>query len=509
MATNKVSFTYFLRNQYSKVAAKIGRSTVDLRRKLKDLGRTSENIERKVNKSTLGIGSGFKRMFAAAAGFFGAREFLQKGMAFQDAMADLSAITGATGKDLDKLRNKAFELGKGAATSGAQVAEAFKLVASAKPELLENLDALAATTKEVLLLKNAAGIELAEAARITAESLNIFGAGAKSANKFVNILAAGAKLGSSEIADTGAAAVIAGPQAKNAGLSFLQLNAAIQTVAKGGIKGARAGTALSAIFGRLRRGAKGVFQGFDFEKLGLEGVFLKIKERLEGVTDSTKRAQLEAKFFGEEHAKVGLALLDNANFLSQYERTLKGTNTAQEQADIRLGTFSARLRRLGVILEQRLIKVFDKLEPVLTKQTVNFANFLDSINPAQVDAFAESLSILVSVAGIVGDAFKIVLSIFKGVGTAIGELSAQIATMDFSEQFGTSFKDAFSIGGKFLGVFGGEEPPNINQRISAGGKSQTDINVNLNAPEGVVQSVKSKTKGNKSGLNLGVSMVTQ
>lgn len=37
-------------------------------------------------------------------------------------------------------------------------------------------------------------------------------------------------------------------------------------------------------------------------------------------------------------------------------------------------------------------------------------------------------------------------------------------------------------------------------------KSQTDINVNLRAPAGIIESVKSKTTGNRSGLNMGVNM---
>lgn len=38
-------------------------------------------------------------------------------------------------------------------------------------------------------------------------------------------------------------------------------------------------------------------------------------------------------------------------------------------------------------------------------------------------------------------------------------------------------------------------------------KSQTDINVNLRAPAGIIESVKSKTIGNRAGLNTGVNMV--
>ena len=47
-------------------------------------------------------------------------------------------------------------------------------------------------------------------------------------------------------------------------------------------------------------------------------------------------------------------------------------------------------------------------------------------------------------------------------------------------------------------------------KVQAGGeltsRSTTDVNVNLNAPRGVVASIKSKTSGAVAGLNVGVNM---
>ena len=100
----------------------------------------------------------------------------------------------------------------------------------------------------------------------------------------------------------------------------------------------------------------------------LYGAFEAVKKTLDRVTDSTKRAQLEAKIFGEEHAKVGLAILSNTRLLGQYEVSLKGTNIAQEQAAIRLKTFNKRWERLGILVKDIVIRTFLRLEPILTKQ---------------------------------------------------------------------------------------------------------------------------------------------
>jgi hypothetical protein len=66
-----------------------------------------------------------------------------------------------------------------------------------------------------------------------------------------------------------------------------------------------------------------------------------------------------------------------------------------------------------------------------------------------------------------------------------------------------SVKDVFSFG---------DDDLNINKRsenIISGGKSKTDINVQLRAPEGAIESVKSNSSGNTPGLNVGLNMVTQ
>ena len=492
-----VLYRFLAKDSFSGISKKIKSGNKKLSGSFKKLDKDVKKSGRTFKGTSKSFISGFKGMAAAALGFFGIKEFFTVGAQFQDALADLSAITGATGDDLDKLKTKILSMAKASVTSQADVAEAIKLVASAKPELLDNIDALTATTDAVLLLKNAAGIELADAANITAQGLNIFGAEAARASEFVNVLAAGAKLGSSEIADTGAALLIAGPGARAAGLSFVQLNAAIQTVAKGGIKGTQAGTALNAIFGRMRR------LGIDFKKVGLEGAFDRIRTALDATTSSTARAQLEAKIFGEEHAKVGLAILNNTSLLTQYEGSLKGTNIAQEQADIRLATFNTKMRKLGIIIKDVVIKTFLRLEPVISKQVTAFTGFLDAIDPKQVDAFASSLGTLIDVAAGIATGFKIVFAVLKGIGTAIGELVAQFATLNFSEGLGTSFTDAFSVGGKFLGIFG-DDKPSPGKPIGQGGDSTTDINVNMNAPAGVIQSIQSRTQGRAT--NVGVNM---
>lgn len=541
-----VSYIFQARDQFSAVARKVQKQTKGLRTQFKGLRAQLKRTDSVFKKTSANMSSGFRRMAAAAIGFFGAREFIRAGSEFQSSLADLSAITGAVGKDFDFLKSKTLELAKASVTSQAEVAQSIKLVASAKPELLANLPLLIKTTEQILLLKNASGLDLATAAKVGAESLNIFGRGAEFAGKFVNILAAGSKFGSSEIADTGQAVLIAGGAARNAGLSFLQLNAAIQTAAIGGFKASQAGTALNAILGRLQR------KGIDFEKLGLEGAFMVVKKAMDAQTNSTDRAVFAAELFGEEHAKVGFAILNNVGMLGKFEKSLAGTNVAQEQATIRLATFSAKARGLGIAIRDKLIRVFLKLSPTFEKIAKDATKFIDSITPRQIEAFANGLKTFtlasvevvkqistqmipmvkelfaamdnVSISGMVSDIFsiaeainiiltpiKILAALLKGLFISFEKLTLFVKG-DFKKAFDTSFLDSISIGGKVLGIFDREKtatipPPVLAPTVSTDAtNSQADININISDPGGVIESVKTNRKGNTSNMNLGVNM---
>ena len=417
-------------------------------------------------KSAKALGNAFKVAGASIVGAITSVVFV--GGKFETAMADMQAITGATGKDFNFLRNEALKLARDTVTSQTEVANVMKLVASAKPELLKNIPALTKMTASVLLLKNA-GVDSEIAANAVAGGLNAFGKGAKFANKFVNILAAGSKFGSSEIRDTAEAVKIAGPGARAAGLSFLQLNAAIQTTARGNIKGTQAGTALNAIFGRLRR------TGIDFQKIGLEKSFLIVKKRLESIKDPTARAKAEAKLFGEEHAKVGLALLNNVKLLGQFERDLSGTNVATEQAKIRLQTFSKALEKIKIIGEGVLTKVFIKLAPKITDMANKFGVWFDQLNNDDLQGFVDILStaldVMKGIASFTGGAAKA----FSNVGQGIGNLAGAAASGNLlNELFGD--KSESLTGGGALKANG-----------SGANKLSVDANVNVGLDKGLKQ----------------------
>ncbi len=512
--SNKVSYTFIAQDLYTKVARKVSRATVGLQKQFKKLENVTRKsltaIRNKVNSTGKDLLRFGKIALAATAALT-----IKFGAGFQDAMADVSAITGAAGKDLQFFSDESLRLAKASVTAQSEVATAFKIIASAKSELLKDPKGLSRVTEQVLLLKNAAGLELAQAAKVTTEALNQFGAGADQAARFVNVLAAGSKVGASEVGATGAAIVESAVFAKQAGLSFEELNSTIQVLAKNGVPATKAGTALKNMFVRLEStGDKKLMPSI----IGINQVLENLSQMNLSTKDSTK-------LFGLEAAAAGDILIKNRALVAKWTKELTGTQSATEQAERRMATFSTKARKLGIIIKGILIRVFLKLEPVLTKMADSMSKFFDSITDEDIDKFIEKLQDTVRVIRGIGAAIK---EVFKTIGKFIGESTAKVAV--FNEKLKT-VTGAGLIGtaasaparalpgigsgvvGVFRKVFESLTAPNVTpaplgEKIDVGGtKTQTDINVNVRAPEGAVESVKARTRGGGKNLNVGLNMV--
>ncbi|ECV9519230.1 phage tail tape measure protein [Salmonella enterica subsp. enterica serovar Bareilly] len=304
----------------------------------------TEDAYRRVSESVTGL-AGRLAGFAGAGLSLGA--IINTTRQYSQSLSDLQAITGATSAQMKLYDQAAQEMGRTTEYSASQAAEAIKLMASAKPELLSTSEGLSAATKSALTLAQAAGTTLPDATRTLALSLNQFGAGAEQADRYINVLAAGAKYGSSEIVDTAAAIKNGGVAAAQAGVGFEQLNAAIQVLAAREIKGGEAGTALRNVILNLEKGAD---KSLKPSVVGLSQALA----NLAGKNLSTAQA---VKLFGVENITAASILVDNRSKLDELTTALTGTQTAHEQAAIRVNNLNGDLMGLTSAFEGLILKV--------------------------------------------------------------------------------------------------------------------------------------------------------
>lgn len=121
------------------------------------------------------------------------------GISFGQSMADLSAITGIVGTDLDQLTSKAREFGKQSGLGANTAARAYTILASQIEVSKIGMDGLNNLEEQSIVLAQAAGMSIDDAATSMAGTINQFGISASEAARVVNVLAAGSKYGAAEI----------------------------------------------------------------------------------------------------------------------------------------------------------------------------------------------------------------------------------------------------------------------------------------------------------------------
>jgi TP901 family phage tail tape measure protein len=523
---NKVAYSFVAHDKFVAVARRVGRATDAVRRKFHRLGPTAR-------KASATVSGAFARMTVAAKGFMrsglaplvagfasiaGIFKFLKLGTGFEDSIADLQAITGAAGKDLAFMSGEAMRLGSQAKIASSEVGTAFKLVASAKSELLKDPKALSVVTEQMLLLKNATGLEMGEAVTFGVASLNQFGAGADQASRFVNVLAASAKIGAAEVGDVGLALRNVGPVADIAALSFEETNAAIQVLAKSGQKGALAGTGLRGVLLKLNK-------AIPFDKVGGFSNALELVAKKTEHLSASQRLLVLQELFGEEMVKAGVPLVENVALLREFTQGMTGTNEAVLQAQIRLGTMSARMRGIGVNIQNFLIKAFNQLAPRLKETIDKMEKWAMSLDADAVKEFARRIGLVFKLLSPLG---KILFTLLKVVNVVLTPVTFVLDILASKLESLAKILDAIvSVPGKVVEI-AREKGPGLLEGVKSRaaklfGKEELDVKgsaevsqsatmestVTLKAPKGVIASAKTKTSGTASGLKVGLNVVEE
>nr|DAO99649.1 MAG TPA: minor tail protein [Caudoviricetes sp.] len=256
------------------------------------------------------------------------------GVEFEQGMADLQAITGIVGKDLETISKTARRVGKESGLGAKGAVDAFTLLASQIQIDKIGLKGLIQLQKETITLAQAGGMTLSDAATAMAATINQFGLEATHANRVVNVLAAGSKYGAAEVTDLAQSFKVTGATAAAAGLSVEQTAGALEVLSQSNVKGSEAGTALRNVILKLQ-----TTLGMDLSKVGLADALDSLKPKLKDVT-------YLAKVFGSENIAAAQYLITNAKAVEEMTMAVTGTSVAQEQAAIRTNTLAEQTKRI-------------------------------------------------------------------------------------------------------------------------------------------------------------------
>lgn len=275
---------------------------------------------------------------------------------------ELQAITGVAEEELSVLDQYASELsrielesGKAFNTSTNDIYEAFKLVGSAKPELLSNIDALKATTKEVLVLAKASGLDLAQSTRAVTSILNQFNMGAGESKRVINALAAGAKEGAKEIPWLTDAFEKVGPIAANSNMTIEETIAALEVLGLSMSESSVAGNGLKNVILELQKEGYGKMA---------DGTFSYAKAMKE-VDQQLKNNVDVIDVFGKESAVAALIAQKNTGEYERLTKALSGTSSAYDQASIQTIELEETQKEFSKTLNNTRALIGEKLTPAL------------------------------------------------------------------------------------------------------------------------------------------------
>lgn len=283
----------------------------------------------------------------------GISSWYQNNKLMEKSLSSLQALTGASTEDLKFYKAEAIEMGKTSTMSASQTVEAFKLIGSARPDLLQNKEALAQVTKETITLAEAAEMDLGAAASSLAGSMNQFNLGAEDSSRIINALAAGSKEGAAEITDVSASIEKFGTVAAANNVTFEESVALTELMAEKNIKNAEAGTQLRNVLlnvataSALPQEAQKAMQQYGVNIELVMNKAIPLKDRLQELAKVQKDQTALVKIFGKENVVAGQTILGNISKFDTLTKAVTGTNTAYEQQRINNDNLDGDLKKMN------------------------------------------------------------------------------------------------------------------------------------------------------------------
>ena len=364
---------------------------------------------------------------------------------FEAGMSEVSAITGATGKDMEALEQQAKKLGATTKFSATDAAEGMKYFGMAGYKTDQIMSALPAT----LNLAAAGGTDLGIACDIVSDAMTGLGMSANETSKFTDIMAATITNSNTNIELMGETLKYVGPVAGALGINMVDLSVAIGLMGNAGIKGSQAGTVLRAGLTNLVKPTKEMKVAM--EKYGIELVknadgsinMMDTMENLRstlGGLDQATQAQALSTIFGKE-AMSGWAAIVNASegdFNKLSEAIANSDGKASDMAKTMQDNLKGSIDNMKSALEGVLNAIGERLLPIfrnLVDGITNVFTWFNNLNPAIqniIIAIGGFLAILGPVILLVGSLISNLGLIATGLMTLTGTTTlAAAATSAF------------------------------------------------------------------------------
>ncbi len=381
---------------------------------------------------------------------------------FDSAMSQVAAVSGATGKDFDALRNKAREMGAKTKFSATEAAEAMNYMAMSGWKTEDMLDGI----EGVMNLAAASGEDLATTSDIVTDALTAFGLSAKDSGHFADILAAASSNANTNVSMMGETFKYCAPIAGALGFSAEDTAEAIGLMANAGIKSSQAGTALRTIMNNLAGDVKISGKAIgdvtiattnaDGSMRDLSDILADCHSAFGNLTESEK-AQAAESLVGKNAMSGFLALMNagqgDIDKLSSAIDNCDGS--AEKMAMTMQDNLAGQLTILKSQLQELAISFGDILMPAIRSIVSKLQGFVDKLNGMDEGTKRTIVTIALLVASI-GPLLVIIGTAISKIGVAMQgfvKLANGISKLKIAIQGGTG------VLGKLGAALGGISAP--------------------------------------------------
>lgn len=348
---------------------------------------------------------------------------------FEKQMSEVSAVTGASAAELDRLSEAALKAGEDSQYSATEAAKAQAELGKAG---LSTADILGGALTGSLDLAAAGSLDLAEAAEIAAKTMNMFNLGGADVSHIADLLAAAANKSATDVHEMGEALKQSGLAANGAGMSLEDTVGTLAAFADRALAGSDGGTSLKTALMMLQapteKSAK-LMKELGIEAYDASGNFVgtarlagELQDSLGGLTQEQRNAAL-ATIFGSDAMRAANALYDlGETGIRQYVAAVDDQGAASRVAAEKTDNLAGDIERLTGSLETLAIESGSGATSGLRK-LVQMADALVAQIGELPPALTGTATVLVGVAG-------------AGMLLFAAGVKAKVAVANLTEQLG-------------------------------------------------------------------------
>lgn len=345
-------------------------------------GKFGEDVQKGI---AMGFGMSTVGVVASACNMVkqGIVDTIQTTAQFEQSMANVKAITGATGKEFDTLTAFARELGATTMMSAQESADAMAFLGMAGWRTSEMMEGLPA----ILDLTVASGRDFATVADIVSDNLTAFGMTASQATEYSDALAYAMSNANVNMDTLGESLKYIAPVATSAGVSMQEAVAMTMMLGDAGIKGSQAGTTLRTVMlnltganekatAKLKELGVAVFDS-EGKTRSFADIIRDLNKATEGMTDAQKTA-IANTLVGKTAVSGFSVLLDQgADKLQAYTDGIHNSSGASaEMAEIMGDTLQGKVKIFESAMQDLQITIGNALLPTLTAGVESLTNFV-------------------------------------------------------------------------------------------------------------------------------------